>query len=338
MKSRRIAEARGVAALPVALVLIAVVVAVVAGVLAAGALETGLTQRHIATAQALAAADGCVSHMLPTLPAGWDFGDVLRGPDGQNGTADDGQLAAPAGCTAIGTAAAVPDRIVVTATAAAGGGRRTIVAVVGRWNDGGMPAPLWAADATSVAQIDGPTQFAVAGMTRPTPALVAPLPPLALDDWLSSHPTTLGPGVAAPEFGAAPPLAALADRARASGVAAAAALVAGTPAPALSFADGDLVVDHALRGAGVLVVDGRLRLSAPLAFEGVVVAIRGVDLDASASLTVLGSLWLGADPASPARVRGTLVLTYDPAAIALATAQLPLPSRPKLLSLRDHEG
>lgn len=329
---------RGVAALPVALVLIAVVVAVVAGVLAAGGLETGLTQRHIATAQALAAADGCVSHVLPTLPSGWDFGDVLRGADGRSGTADDGRLAAPAGCTAVATAAAVADRTVVTATAAAGGGRRTIVAVVGRWNDGGVPSPLWAADATALAQIDGPTQFAVAGMSRPTPALVAPLSPLALDDWLSSHPTTLGPGVAAPEFAPAPPLAALADRARATGVAAGAALVPGVPVPALAFSGGDLVIDHGLRGAGILVVDGRLRLSAPLAFEGVVVAVRGVDLDASASLTVLGSLWLGADPASPARARGTLVLTYDPAAVALAAARLPLPSPPRLLSLRDHEG
>jgi len=336
VRPHRRTNARGIAALPVALVLIAVVVAVVAGVLAAGALEIGLTQRHIATAQALAAADGCVSHVLPALPVGWDFGDVLSGADGRNGTADDGRLSTPPGCTAV--AAGGADRIVVTATAAAGGGRRTVLAVVGRWNDGGVPSPLWAADANALAQIDGPTQFAVAGVPRLAPALVAPLAPLALDDWLGSHPTTLGPGVAAPEFGPPPPLTGLADRARTTGVAAAAALVPGVPVPALAFAGGDLVIDRPLHGAGILVVDGRLRLSAPLDFEGVVVAVRGVDLDASASLTVLGSLWLGADPAAPARSRGTLLLTYDPAAMALAAARLPLPRRPKLLSLRDHEG
>src|SRR5207245_868619 len=90
--------------------------------------------RRAATA-ALAAADGCLARLLAAVAPGWDFDTMLAGPDGATGTADDGTLLAPAGCSAGARrppGAATPARLLVTVDAGAAGGRRRLEAIVGR--------------------------------------------------------------------------------------------------------------------------------------------------------------------------------------------------------------
>src|SRR2546428_4655770 len=109
-------------------------------------LEVVLAEQRRAASVALAACDACAAEVVAALPVGWDFAPLLAGPDGRTGTADDGVLATPAGCTGSAGAApgpADPPRVLLRLEARAGGGRRALEALVGRDPAPAIPVLLW---------------------------------------------------------------------------------------------------------------------------------------------------------------------------------------------------
>jgi hypothetical protein len=304
--------------------------------------ELLLTRARDTAARALAAADACLARVVSDLPVGSDLGDALRGPDGIAGTADDGTLAAPPGCTATARPApatvAPPARLEVTIDARISSGRRRLVALVGRRREPGAPALLWMTDAAALAPLSGSLALDGRdprdGASPAWAAAAAPGDPRVLDAWLAGR-AALAPGTAAPITAQPPPLAAL--RARALAAATAGTLAGpGPPAPAVVFVAGDLGVRGPVAGAGVLVVDGVLDVAAPLDFTGVVVATRGLRVGAGARVRVAGAVWLGAPAGtSPLFVSGELTVARDPAALATADALLALPRPAALLGLQD---
>jgi hypothetical protein len=328
---------RGTVALAAALVALAVSAAIGAAVAEVARTELVLAQTRRAAAAALAAADGCLAEGLARLAPGWDFGEVLAGPDDVAGTGDDGSLATPSGCsgdvvTAPG-AAATGTRIIMRIDASAGGGRRTLEAVVAR---GPVPAALlWLASLPAAGSIRGALVLDGIDLAVGAPAwasLAAPAPPETLDAWAASASLTINGGTLPAWSADPPPMAALAARALATPHGDAGTLVtSGAPAPALAYVAGDLTVSTPLRGAGLLFIEGTLDIRAALDFTGLVVASGGVRVVSGASLTVAGAVWIGPTLA----VDGTVAVRAAAGAIAAADAFLPLPRRSVVLGQRD---
>lgn len=326
-------------ALPSALAAVALTAALAAALADVARTELVLARARRTAAQALAAADACLARVVADLPVGWDLGAALPGPDGVAGTADDGVLAAPVGCTATARpavgAATPPTRLELTIDAQAASGRRRLQALVGRTREPGAPALLWLADAAALAAPGGRT-ITLDGRdprdpaARPWAAVAAPGDPAVLDAWLAAG-TAVGPPIVAEP----PPLAAIV--ARAAAAAGAGGLVGtGTPPPAITFVAGDLTVAAPAAGAGVLVVDGVADVAASLDFSGVVVATRGLRVAAGARVAVAGAVWLGAPPgASPLLATGRVAVARDPGALATADALLALPRPAALLGVQD---
>ncbi|MCW5890081.1 MAG: hypothetical protein KIT14_05960 [bacterium] len=133
-----------------------------------------------------------------------------------------------------------------------------------------------------------------------------------------------------------PPIAALVARAVAAGAVAGAVLVPTPPAtPALALVTGDLVVAGPAHGAGLLIVDGRLDITAPFTFIGAVVAADGVRVTHAGSLDIAGALWIGAGSPEPLDVDGTARVTASAAGLAVADAMLPLPRRAVVAGVHD---
>jgi len=331
---------RGGIALPAALAAVAVAAALAGAIAEIARVETVIARHRRTAAAALAAGDTCLTRLLAALPCGLDFAELLAGPDGVRGSADDGTVGALPGCTATAAAAAgAGEHVVVTVDARAGSGRRVLAAVVGRAPTPGPASLLWLpllpgpGAVRGVLTLDGvdardPTAPAVAGLAAGTD-------PDALDAWLSA----VGAGTTArtppPLYAAAPPLDPLVQRVRVTGHAGAETLVVGAPAgPTLAFVDGDVVVPSALRGAGLLVVNGLLDVQGALDFTGVIVATRGVHVASAGRLVVEGALWSGG-VTDPLHVEGELALRQGRAAVAAADGLLRLPRQPLLLGLRD---
>jgi hypothetical protein len=205
-----------------------------------------------------------------------------------------------------------------------------------------VPSPwalLWLTTLPSSAAIHGSVLLDGVDASPDAPrwaAFAAPAEPEGLDAWAATVGGALGtsagtlPAIAA----APPPLAALASRVLAAAHGGAESLVpAGAPTPTLAYVAGDLLVDAALHGAGVLFVDGLLDIRGGLDFTGVVVASGGVRIGSGASLTVAGAVWTGAP--STFEVDGTMALRADAAAVAAADALVPLPRRAVILGQRD---
>jgi hypothetical protein len=332
---------RGSTALPAALAALAVSAALAAAVAELTRVEV-LVARHRRTATgALVATDACVADLLASLPAGWDFGDVVAGADRTPGTADDGVVPAPPGCAALAGAApgpAVPARAVLRVEARAGDGRRLVEALVGRDPTPAVPALLWLDGLPPPGAVAGSIQLDGADAADPSGAdvagLAAPRDPAALDGWLAGD----GAGVVAsgrtgsPIAAPPPPFDALRARMRAVGPAGAEALVAGpAPPPTVALVDGDLPVAAALQGAGLLLVDGRLDIQGSLDFTGIVITTRGLHVAAGGTLTVRGAVW----SASSLAVDGRVSIAHAGAAVAAADGLFALPRRAVLLGQRD---
>jgi hypothetical protein len=331
---------RGTTILPAALAAVAVS-AVLAGAVVELARVEALVARHRhAATDALAAVDACLAEVVAAAAPAVDLRALLAGPDGVGGTADDGRIVAPAGCTALASAPpgpAAPPRALVRVTAAAHRGRRSIDAVVGLERTPGVGTLVWlaAAPATSVS---GTVTLDGADAVDPhadSSSLAAPGDPVLLEAWSAAqggHVVTsarTGPPISAP----APPFGDLVARARASGAAGAGVLVPGPPAPALALVPGNLAVPAALRGIGVLIVDGDLAVTGSLDYAGVVVVSGRLTIPAGGRLAISGGLWVAA--AGAPFVDGDLAVTRDASALATADALLPLPRRPVVLGLRD---
>lgn len=328
---------RGTAALAAALVALAVSAAIGAAISEVARTELVLAQTRRAAAAALAAADGCLAEAMARVTPGWDFADVLAGPDGVAGNGDDGSLATPPGCTggvvAAPGAAATRTRILMRIDASAGGGRRALEAVVAR---GPVPAALlWLASLPAAGSIRGSLVLDGIDPAAGVPAwasFAAPAPPETLDTWAAGASIGFAAGTLPAWSAASPPMAALAARVLATPHGDAGTLVtSGAPAPTLAYVAGDLTVSTPLRGAGLLFIEGTLDIRAALDFTGLVVASGGVRVASGASLTVAGAVWIGPTLA----VDGTVAVRADSAAIAAADAFLPLPRRAVVLGQRD---
>ena len=302
--------------------------------------ELRLASERRLTARLLGALDGCGADVVAEIPAGWDLAALLAGADATPGTADDGVLPAPAGCTAVARPApggAAPDRVLVRVDARIGAARRHLDALVRRTADAGVGALLWLSAPPEAGAITGVALLDGADATVPLASLAAPADPETLDAWLAAESLALeiSPDTAAPVSASAPPLAELGARVLAAAHAGSEALVSsGAPAVGLAHVAGDLAVDDVRLGAGLLFVDGWLEVRGSLAFEGVVVVTGGLRVAPGATLAVDGGLWLGVG--SPTlTVEGVLVLRRDPAAIAAADAVLPLPRRAVVTGARD---
>jgi len=283
------------------------------------------------------------------LPAGWDLGAALLGPDALAGTPDDGTLPAPIGCTVAAAAApgagTPPSRLLAEVDAQAGPSRRAFTAVVGRPREAGVRAVVWLADASRLGAVGGTIALDGSDPLDPTaPArasLGAPADPLTLDAWLATEAgrITTGAGTDAPIITPAPPLDALAARVRVGAHAGPEALAppGPPPVPSLALAEGDFAITGDSAGAGLFVVDGALVVGASLDFAGVLVATRGIQIAPGARLLVRGALWVGSPlVGSPLRVDGQLTVTHDAAAIAAADVLHTLPRRAAILGVRDH--
>ena len=302
--------------------------------------ELRLTGERRLTSRLLSALDACLADVVAELPAGWDFAVLLAGADGTLGTADDGALPAPAGCGARARQApggAAPDRAIVNVEARIGSARRNLDATVRRTIEPGAGALLWLSAAPETGSISGVAALDGGDPIAPLASLAAPAEPETLDAWVGSEGARLeiSPLTPAPVFAPPPPLADLGARVLAGPHAGTEALVAsGPPAAAVIHVAGDLAVDDARRGAGLLFVDGHLEIRGLLEFEGVVVATRGIHIASGASLALDGGLWLGVG--SPTlSVEGGLVLRRAPSAVAAADALLSLPRRAAVASARD---
>jgi hypothetical protein len=335
---------RGAAALPAALVAVAVGAALGAAVAELTRVEIIVAQRRRAAITALLADDACLAEAIATLPPDWDFAAVLAGPDGIAGSADDGLVVAPAGCSVRARPAPrppLPPRVLLHVEADAGGGHRALDAVVGLDRAPGLQAVLWL-DRPPTADTVGGTLVldGVGGESGPgIAAFAAPDEPDALDRWVAAagdHVATTT-GTAPPIAGAPPPLAGILARIGGASPRGLDALVPGVPVPTAALVAGDVVLDTPRRGAGILFVDGTLDIASAFDFTGLVVVSRGVRVRSGATFTVRGALWLGspAAPAATLAVDGVTVLTHDTAALADADARVPLPRAPVLLGIRD---
>ncbi len=302
--------------------------------------ELRLTSQRRQAARLLAALDACLADVVADLPAGWEFTPLLDGPDATPGTADDGVLPAPLGCMARARPApggVAPARAVLRMEARIGVGRRTLDAVVRRTAEAGAGALIWLSEPPEAGAITGVVALDGAHPSAPLASLAAPTDAETLDAWVAGEGSALeiAPTTAPPVSAPVPPLADLGARVLAAPHGGREGLVSGGEAGAtLMHVAGDLIVDDARRGAGLLFVDGALEVRGLLEFAGVVVATGGVRVAAGASLAVDGGLWLGAG--SPTlRIEGGLALRRGADAVATADALLRLPRRAAVASARD---
>jgi hypothetical protein len=332
-------------ALAAALLALAVAAGIGAATSELGRLHAVLARQRKATAAALAALDGCVERAVATLPAGWAFDDVLAGADGLGGTADDGVVPLPGPC--LGTARAAPGppappRIVLEVEAETRGGRRRLDAVLARRPDPGVPALVWIADPGAIGRVPGRLVLDgvdPAALLAPQSLLAAPAPPDALDAWVTSQGAAVvaGGGSTPPLWAPPPPLADLVVRAGLAGAGppGAGLLPAPPVPPALMLSAGDLVLAAPSAGAGLLIVDGVLRIEASLTFAGVIAARGGLQVGPAGVLEVAGAVWLGDGGLGALVVDGEARVTASAAAVAAADALLPLPRRVRLAAVQD---
>jgi len=340
----RRSQRRGGTSLPAALAALAVSVSFTAALADLARTEVILARYRRAATAALAAADGCLARLLAAVAPGWDFDTMLAGPDGATGTADDGTLLAPAGCSAGARrppGAATPARLLVTVDAGAAGGRRRLEAIVGRARAPGLPALLWLGTPPASGTIGGTLDLDgadAADSTAPAlAALVAPADPVSLDAWLAGEaPHVATHGAAPPLTAASAPLGALLGRLLAAGAGDVSGLPpAGTLPGGLARVASDLVVDAPLSGAGLLFVEGTLDIRSALDFTGLVVAAGGLRISAGGSLAVGGALWVSGTGGPALLVDGSLRLRQSRAAMDDVDQLLPLPRRAVLLGVKD---
>ena len=319
----------------------AIVVLLAASMLAGAVSDIARTELVIARdrrllTRGLAAADLCLARTVAGLPAGWDQAAALAGADGVNGTADDGVLVAPSGCSATllpGPLGAL--RPFLDVAAAVAGGRRRLRAIVGVTPDP-LPSLVWTSSAT-LGLVTGHVELDGIDPARPDvlplPAVASPDDPSLVDAWLAGMPgVTVVGATAAPRYAPAPPFAALRPRLLAQGAGSTFTAAPALPAAALHAVASDLTIASPGFGAGVLAVDGRLDIQADFSFSGIVAASGGVGVANGVTLRILGGLWVGAPALN---VAGELIVRHDRAAVDAAEALFRLPRRAAIAGLVD---
>jgi hypothetical protein len=290
---------------------------------------------------------GAMTTTVANIAAGYTFDSVLAGPDGVAGTADDGEMGAMTDCDihAMDDAADPdPHRLVdanqrirlVGTCLGPRHARRSIELIVRR-----DPAPLVPAalllgrprlDATASVTLDGGDHLpgdaagAPSGNADPVPAAAS----ADLDEpTLLPYAVRTGRGgrVAAvptvqidrPEF---------AGRLLSLGLPPVAGLSEATLAGLITHTGGSARVSSAVRGRGLLIIDGDLEVTAPLTFSGVLVVQGTLDIRPGGALAVRGSLWVwGEGLGAAVEAAGPLTVAYSRDAVAQADRAFRLPRR-----------
>src|SRR5204862_4193128 len=216
-----------------ALAAVAVSAALGAAVAEIARVELAIARHRAAGASALAAADACLAEVLARRAPDWSFVALLAGPDGTQGTVDDGIVVAPAGCVARARTAPgppTPSRVLLRIQANRGGGRRILDAVVGLDAVPGVPALVWLGRSPAGSAVGGTLSVDGANLDAggaDWAGLAAPADPEVLDAWLAAQGghVVASARTAAPITAVPPPFTALAARIRAAGPPGAAVLV-----------------------------------------------------------------------------------------------------------------
>lgn len=303
-----------------------------------------------ADVEGLYAAEAALARAVAAVPPGVGVDELLVGPDGVGGTVDDGTFPfavspGPPDFGVVSTKAGNASaggmvRLSVTVTAA--GGRQTRVeALVRRAAAPFTPAAAhvegdwWGERTPGDVRFDGADHR----LDDPPDAPSGPAPPRP--GLSSTGPVDRGGGQAggsgaggsvapAQPLGLGAVIDDLLDEPGAvlAAVPSEAGVVLGTEAaPQLSILRGDVVVAASLGGAGILVVDGSLRISGTLAFAGLVVVRHGIRLDPGAAIHVTGALWTGALTGFDMLGAGRVAYSSEALAYAdrLAGGRLPRP-------------
>lgn len=92
----------------------------------------------------------------------------------------------------------------------------------------------------------------------------------------------------------------------------------GTPtSPQLSVVDSDFNMEQSSSGAGILVINGSLRITATLRFDGLLIVLGALETSLASELQITGAVWHLSD-SHPTICNGRGFVRYSSAALALA--------------------
>jgi hypothetical protein len=305
--------------------------------------------------EAFSAAEAGLEEAVARIRPGTSFDDVLFGPDGIGGTADDGTVSLASTDAAIGATSpfrpqvrVVPDtgkRVrVISSAPTSGGSAKTVEALLERspWPFTPAAVHLESDPSTMILGSEG-LQFsgfdhdladipgAPTGLAAPIAGLSTAVPGAA--PMLANQLAASGAQVSAAGVSAADPLdlsvllnavAALPLSIAYASVTANTGFALGTDvAPQVSLVGGDCEVLGQLSGSGILIVSGLLHVVGTLTFHGVLVAMGGVVFEAGSRVEVRGAFWRAAAADTRLELRGSGAFLYSSSALAQAEASAP---------------
>jgi hypothetical protein len=294
-------------------------------------------------------AEAGLAHAVADIPPGQSFDQLLAGPDGITGTADDGVFPFAEGAPAAFPYAPYRYDVqavlqgsmlnIISRASGLNGSTKVVEALVMRSPLPFTPAALYVETAAATLRLgDG---FRLSGIDHQAvfPPVVQPQPRADLPAVSTPQPaaepalrealSSAAPGQIA-GVGDAPSVktvqrldldtytqnAASAPRAIVHAAGTIDAATWGTTdAPQLSIVAGDLQVSGRLAGSGVLIVKGTLQVGGAVEFAGAVLVQGAVLFDPSSSVTVVGTLWQAASLDERLDLRGSGVIAYSSGAL-----------------------
>lgn len=348
------------AALLAALILIMILLPLGAYVILQCRTDLLLERNFRAELEAFYAAEAGLEHALAEIEPGQSFDDVLAGPDGIPGTADDGMFPFREGTAAAFTSAPLGYDVRLSLTAgnllaiiSSGSGRqgatKVVAGLAARSPWPFTPAALYSGG--DIRRLDlgsgrlllsgvdhllsdapaNPTggAAAVAALAGPDAAAEAALReqlPAALAGQLlgAGGAPSIATSRSLPVQTYATRLAAQQASVRLGALTVGDTTVLGTPrTPQISVVDGDVDVAGWLGGYGVLIVQGALHVSGTFEFTGLVIVLNSMLCESSSNMLITGALWQGSMPNADIELRSSGAVVYSRAALAAADAAVP---------------
>ncbi|MFI5398846.1 MAG: pilus assembly PilX N-terminal domain-containing protein [Candidatus Binatia bacterium] len=303
--------------------------------------------------EAFYVAEAGLEHAVAEIRPDQSFDEVLAGPDGVAGTADDGLFPFSEGATRDFPYSPFHYDVQVTRTAtnslsilsrATGkdGATKVVGALVSRSPLAFTPAALYVQSNMGRMELGtgtfllsgfdhglGDAPENASGIGAPVPALGGPNRDAesALRNHLpgESAQRFLGAGgppsiVVTPPFDAGALASRFADQpqcARFGAVTCGESMGLGTPqVPQISVVTGDVDVQGRFTGNGILIVHGTLHVSGTFDFTGIVIAMGGLVFDSSSNVEIAGALWQGVTEDERLRLLGTGAIMYSSRALA----------------------
>jgi len=309
--------------------------------------------------RAFYAAEAALQHAVAEVGPGASFDGALAGPDGIAGTADDGVFPFREGAGNAFTDAGFRYQVqavrqssallqIVSTATAADGAAKTLAALVRRAATPFTPAAVYdAADLTRLRL--GSAALAISGLDHgvdgtPTAAGGSVFGLSSADaaaeavvrSRLASAPVPVTGTGDAPSVGTTAPLALTAYAAALEASPGSVRLTDVNPqsgtfgsheVPQITWMDGGWDSSGAVSGCGVLIITGVWQVRGSFSFEGLVLALGGVVVDAGSELHLRGALWHGDSIDERFDLLGAGDILYSSAAVqaleALAPGVLP---------------